>query len=171
MTLSSIYHVYLAKLRGYKIDGSPRMKQGAVIVIDRSSSISFGSGVELRKDSEIRAKNGSILNIGDSTVIDNGARVIANNSLVDIGKGCKIGFHTVINGGGGVFIGDDTKFYGFCYVQSSTHILDNSGNDTGEHSYDQVTVGSRVMIYANAVIKPGTTIQDNQIINWNEVYK
>ena len=145
------------------------MKRGALIVIDRSSNISFGSRVELRRDSEIRARNGAILLIGDSTIIDNGSRVIANNSVVDIGANCKIGFHTVINGGGGVYIGDKTKFYGFCYVQSSTHIRDNLNLDTGEHSYNKVNIGSNVLVYANAVLKPGTVIQDNKIINWHEV--
>ena len=171
MTLNSNFEIFIAKILGFDIEGWPKMSRGAKIIIDRSAKIVFGQGVLLRRNCELRANNNARLSIGDSTLIDNGVRIIAYGSSVEIGENCKIGFNTVINGGGGVKVGDYTKIYGFCYVQSSSHIIDDNYGDTGKHRYLQVNIGCNVLLYGNSVVKPGSKIPDNMIIEWNTVYE
>lgn len=82
-----------------------------------------------------------------------------------IGEGTWIGAFTVIDGSGGLTIGDG------CDIASGVHIYTHSsvlrcvsGREYPSVDRAPVTIGSRVFLGANAVVNMGVTIGDEAII-------
>jgi acetyltransferase-like isoleucine patch superfamily enzyme len=82
-----------------------------------------------------------------------------------VGAGTWIGAFTVIDGSGGLTIGED------CDVSSGVHIYTHSsakrcvsGRRFTEVERQPVTIGDRVFIGANAVINMGVSIGDEAVI-------
>lgn len=141
------------------------------ITITGNASITIGNSVIIKKAVELRAHNNAQIIIGDGCKIDDGVRIIATNgATVNIGANSKIGFHSVLNGGGGIEIGKKTSLYGFVYIQSSSHLI--KGNkpikDLG-FSHGKVKIGSNVLLGANTVILPSIEIANDCVIGANAV--
>lgn len=144
------------------------------VIRSRDSTIAFGNNVVLRKGVELRATDKSKLTIGDNSIIDNGVRIIAGNSKeLSIGEKSKIGYYSVINGGGGVKIADEVSLYGFVYIQTSTHLdrghlaIDQSGEQKYVHK--PVEIGTNSLIGAHVSILPGVSIGENVTVGANAV--
>lgn len=82
-----------------------------------------------------------------------------------IGRGTWIGAFTLIDGSGGLTIGEG------CDISSGVHIYTHSsarrcvsGRTFAEVEREPVTIGDRVFIGANAVINMGVTIGDESVI-------
>jgi len=83
----------------------------------------------------------------------------------EIGKGTWIGAFTVIDGSGGLRIGEG------CDISSGVHIYTHSsvkrcvsGRRHESVERERVTIGDRVFIGANAVINMGVTIGDEAVV-------
>jgi len=87
-----------------------------------------------------------------------------------IGEGTWIGAFTIIDGSGGLTIGQG------CDISSGVHIYTHSstrrcvsGRDYPTVDRAQVTIGDRVFIGANAVIMMGVTIGDESVVGAGSV--
>lgn len=161
-----IYNTSQIKVgKGLKCNSIPNL-----LVTDKAQ-IQMGENVIIMDNVEIRAHGNSKIIIGDGCKIDDGVRIIAaNDSVVQIGNKSKVGFHSVLNGGGGIRIGDNTSLYGFVYIQSSSHNFkgDSPTNQQG-FSHGSVSIGSNVLLGANSVILPDVLIEDDCLIGANAV--
>lgn len=169
MILRSNAGILWLQALGYKVTGRPRIEGKVRIKIDRSSEILFCEGVVLRNGAELRSLCKGQLEIGEGTTVDNGVRIIARNSTVKIGSQCKIGFYSVLNGGGGITIGDRTSLYGFVYVQSSTHTDRGESASSQKEAFvhNEVVVGNECLVYAHSILTPGTNLPDNTTVQWH----
>lgn len=163
-----VFNLYKIKYeKGLKVEGIPK------IVKTKNSEIIIGKNLLLRKNVEIRAVNGSKLIFGDNVRIDNGVRIIAaNRKKLEIGHNVKLGYYSVINGGGGVKICDNVSLYGFVYLQTSTH------HDKGHlfkkdaekiYSHQSIEIGCNTIIGPHCSIMPGVKIGTNTTIGANAV--
>lgn len=151
--------------KNLKVDSVPK-------IIVKNGEIIFGDNVYIKSSVEIRSIRNGQLQISNNCIIDNGVRIIAANTLTKLNNNVKIGFYSVINGGGGVEIGENTSLYGFVYIQSSKHIDKGSGlinNSNEKFSHSKISIGNNVLIGAHSSILPGAYISDNSTIDFNSV--
>lgn len=151
--------------RNFRCDSIPSLS-----AID--GSIVIGDNVIIKKYVELRSSRKGILEIGNSCILDRGVRIISANSITRFGNNVKIGFYSVINGGGGVEILDNTSLYGFVYIQTSTHIDKGEKIDlksSVKFIHKKVKIGRNVLVGAHTSILPGSVIEDNVTIAFNSV--
>ncbi|MGV3629847.1 MAG: acyltransferase [Bacteroidota bacterium] len=145
---------------GFRAARVPKLtlKPGCRLII--GDKVFIGAGVDLR------AYENCTLQIDSKCKIDDGVRIIAaNGNKVHLKSNTKIGFYSVINGGGGVEIGPDSSTYGFVYIQSSSHTATKeSGFSKDGYTHRNVHIGAAVLLGSHASISPGTQIEDNAII-------
>ncbi len=136
------------------------------LTLKPTAKLLIGDKVFIGASVDLRAYENCTLQIDSKCKIDDGVRIIAaNGNKVHLKTNTKIGFYSVINGGGGVEIGPDSSTYGFVYIQSSSH---TSGQDSGfskdGYTHQSVNIGKSVLIGSHSSVSPGTTIEDNRII-------
>ncbi|RAR70251.1 acyltransferase [Flavobacterium aciduliphilum] len=152
--------------KNFRCDSIPKF------IINNGSVIKIADSVIIRKNVELRSVNSGVLSIGNNCIIDNGARIIASNSEVILKDRVKIGYYSVVNGGGGVIIDEDTSLYGFVYIQTSTHQDKEKNFDKNSQPmfiHKSVKIGKKCLIGAHVSILPGASISDYQMIEFNSV--
>ncbi len=152
----------------FYIQGVPFLK-----IRGKTKNINFAENVSINGDIDIRNRENGKINVLNNVSIDTNTRfVAANNSLLQIGSGTKIGPYSIFNCGEDIIIGDDCIFAGFCYFQSSNH-----GFKKGEliknqnHTYGKISIGNGVWLGAHVIILPGTSIGDGVVVGANSVVK
>jgi acetyltransferase-like isoleucine patch superfamily enzyme len=96
--------------------------------------------------------------------------VIRGKQFISFGEDVWIGYFTLIDGSGGLEIGDKVSISSGVHIythDSTEYRAKNLNKDTENGSHIKrapVKIGSNVQIGANSVICPGVTIGDNVII-------
>lgn len=140
--------------------------------MDADARVQIGSNVELGRDVEIRAHGASEIVIGDDVRIDHGVRLLAANAAhVHIGDRCRIGLHTVFNGGDSITVGRNVLISGFVYLQTSQHRFCDGTKAIRDQGYNHlpVTVQDGAWLGAHVVVMPGITIGANSVVGSNAV--
>jgi acetyltransferase-like isoleucine patch superfamily enzyme len=150
----------------FNIQGVPYLK-----IRGRSNDIIIGNNISIYGDIDIRNReNGKIL-FGDNIAIDRNSRFIsANNAVLNIDAGCRIGPYSIFNCGDDVTIGRNTLIAAFCYVQSSNHGI-NKGEliKNQKHTYGKIKIGEDVWIGGHVNILAGVSIGDGAVIGAKSV--
>jgi len=134
------------------------------MVLKKNSNLKIGDNVVIGSNADIRVYENSFLIIEDNCKIDSGVRIIAaNGKTVHLESNTKIGFYSVVNGGGGVHIGKNCSTYGFVYIQSSFHEVKTSFSKT-DYLHSEVLIEDSVLIGPHSVIQPGSHILKNTIL-------
>lgn len=135
------------------------------IEIKSGGKIIFGENVIVKKRCDLRAYDNSSIILGSNCKLDDNVRIIAaNGNEVNIGDNVKIGFCSVLNGGGGISIGKNTSTYGYVYIQSSSHNINNKIFCKNSYSHQRVSIGDHCLISPFNKIGPGEIIEDSSII-------
>ena len=162
----------ILKLKGIKV-GQNFYIQGVPFLKIRGSArnIIIEENVSINGDIDIRNRENGKIKISKDVSIDTNSRfVVANNAILNIGTGCRIGPYSIFNCGDDISIGDDSIFGGYCYFQTSNH-----GIKKGEliknqrHTYGKIAIGEGVWIGAHVKILAGTSIGDGAVIGANAV--
>ncbi len=157
-----------------KIGKGVRIHPSSTFRIDHTSKIVINSNTVVRKFCEFRASNNSRIIIGVDNIIDNGVRIIStNSSLVDTANNVKIGFYSVLNGGGGIKIMEYTSLYGFVYLQSSFH-LDKGQyvkelSSSVQYLHKPIIIGKYCLIGAHSTVLMGSIIADYSKVEFNSI--
>ncbi|MEQ4788417.1 DapH/DapD/GlmU-related protein [Morganella morganii] len=135
-------------------------------IILGNGTIEIGDNVFIGRNVELRAYNDAKLIIESNCKIDNGVRIIAaKNATVLVRTGSKIGFYSVINGGGNVTIGPNSSTYGFVYIQSSAHVINKDiGFSKSDYTHEEINIGESVLIGPHSVLNPGTIVENNTVL-------
>ncbi len=129
--------------------------------------ITIGEGVVIEKYSRLLAngENAKII-IADYTTIYPYALLKANSGTISIGKGCSVNDYCVLNGFGGISIGDDVHIAAHTVIVASEHKYEKLGSP--DFSRDMqgkgIHIESSVWIGANSVILDGVTIGAHSVI-------
>ena len=136
------------------------------IVIGSSGHISIANDTVIKSNCDFRAYDNSSIVIGAGCKIDDGVRIIAaNGQNVILGNNVKLGFYSVLNGGGGIKIGRDSSTYGFVYIQSSSHSVSESNTfDKQGYKHLAITIEENCLIQPHCCIMPGSVIKAKSII-------
>jgi len=150
----------------FRADGLPR------VLLDQTAQIEIGSNVEFRRGVELRAHGNARITIESDVRIDRGVRILASNTAhIRIGRGCRIGLYSVLNGGDDIDIGIDSLISGFVYLQTSQHRFDDKTVAIAQQGYNHapVKVESGAWIAAHVVVMPGCTIGARSVVGSNAV--
>jgi acetyltransferase-like isoleucine patch superfamily enzyme len=102
-----------------------------------------------------RKNTAAFYGFGEETTCYNNALILGD---VKIGKQCWIGPNTVIDGTGGLEIGNN------CTISAGVHIYTHSSIEPNHIKYQKVKIGRNTYIGPNSVIQMGVNIGDNVII-------
>lgn len=112
-----------------------------------------GNNVDLR----LQSKN---VCISDSVVIDDDVRIVVpEHGTLIIDEGVKIGKGTIINVGGKLVIGENTSFYGYCYVQTSSWSFGSA--DIKLFEYYEIEIGRQCKLAPFTVISGNVVLKDH----------
>jgi acetyltransferase-like isoleucine patch superfamily enzyme len=147
-------------------DGVPR------ILIDKNAGLEIGDNLELRRNLEIRVHGSAKVIIGDNVRLDRGIRILAaNQSVIQIKKGTRIGLYSVLNGGDSITIGEKSLISGFVYLQTSMHGFKDKNFSVQDQGYDHLPISLEddVWIGTHVVILPGVTLGKGVVVGSNAV--
>jgi acetyltransferase-like isoleucine patch superfamily enzyme len=155
--------------RNFYIEGTPSLK-----IKGKASNIIIGNNVSITGDIDIRNRENGKLIIDDFVNFENDTRlVVANDATLHIKQGCSIAYHTVINCGCGICIGENTLIGGLVHIQDADHNYTQKNTlikDQG-YSYGKISIGNNVWIAANVTILKNVTIGDNCVVGAKAVVK
>lgn len=152
--------------RDFTSDSIPR------VLVDKDAVLEIGKKVEFRRNLEIRVHGRAKIIIEDNVRIDRGVRILAaNNAVIRIGKGTRIGLYTVFNGGDSITIGEKVLISGFVYLQTSMHGFASKGISVQEQGYEHAPVELKddVWLGTHVVIMPGITLEKGVVVGSNAV--
>ena len=162
----------ILKLKGIKV-GHNFYIQGVPFLKIRGSArnIIIEENVSINGDIDIRNRENGKIKISKDVSIDTNSRfVVANNAILNIGTGCRIGPYSIFNCGDDISIGEDCIFGGYCYFQTSNHgIKKGELIKNQKHTYGKISIGEGVWIGAHVKILAGTSIGDGAVIGANAV--
>jgi acetyltransferase-like isoleucine patch superfamily enzyme len=153
------------------IKGIRTFRSGAYVSFSadliQPGKISLGEGAVIEKNGRVYANRpGAKIEIGDYTTIYPYALLKANGGTIRIGEGCSVNDYCVLDGVGGITIGDDVHIAAHVVFVASEHDyaklgrLDFSLNMTGKG----IVIENSVWIGAGAVILDGVRIGTGSVI-------
>lgn len=139
----------------------------------KHGELSIGNNVQIGRNVDLRVYENCKLIIDDDCKIDDGVRIIAaNGSVVHLFEKTKIGYFSVLNGGGGIEIGPNSSTYGFVYIQSSEHELNRDNTfSKSKFNHNKIKVGASVLVGSHSVLLPGANIRSKQIVAPHSIIK
>lgn len=117
------------------------------------------------------SEHSKFIEIGEKTRIEQNAFLNAHWGYIKLGEDCFVGPNVIIQGYGGVEIGDRVMIAGNSFISSSNHIYndvtpaDFARLETGA----KITIGHHVWIGSNVNIVAGVTIGDFCVIGAGSV--
>jgi acetyltransferase-like isoleucine patch superfamily enzyme len=149
-----------------QIQGIPSLK-----IHGSPHDIQIGANVTITGDVDIRNRERGKIIIGDDVKLDTSCRLIAaNDAVLKIGAGCRIGAYTIFNCGEDVSVGDHTLMAGFCYIQSSNHGIRKGRLIKDQpHTYGRILIGRDVWLGGHVTVLAGVSIGDGAIIGAKSV--
>ena len=127
--------------------------------------LQVGRNVEI--DPRAFIARGGPVSLGDESVIRAGALLLPSSGSIDIGNKTSINQYTVINGQGGVTIGDSVMVAAFVAMFAANHNFENpalSILEQGTSTKGGIRIEDNVWIGTHAVILDGVTIGRGSVI-------
>jgi len=154
--------------RGLRCDGIP------IILVDKGAEIEFGNYVTLRSSVEIRCHGNSRIYISDDVRIDKGVRLLsANEAILRLHDGVRIGLFTVVNGGDSITIGANSLISGYVYLQASMHGYKKTGLIIKDQGYNHAPIELKqdCWLGAHVVVMPGVILEEGVVVGSNAVVR
>jgi acetyltransferase-like isoleucine patch superfamily enzyme len=98
---------------------------------------------------------------GESTTCYDNVLILGD---VTVGKHCWIGPNVILDGSGGLQIGDDVHISAGAQIYSHNTVQRALSADQAPTDYDATRIGSRVYIGPNAIIQMGVSVGDGVVI-------
>lgn len=141
------------------------------ILVTQNGRVEIGNDVIIRRHAEIRCHNNSRLILEDRVKIDRGVRILACfEGEVRIRAGAEIGLYSILNGAGGIDVGENAMVGGYVNIQASNHRLDPAKTIKSQGSdHLPVKIGADTWLGAHSTIVAGITIGDGSVVGANSV--
>ena len=139
-----------------------------------NKQLQVGRNVEI--DPRAFIARGGRVTLGEGAVIRAGAMLLPSSGSISIGNRTSINHYTVINGEGGVTIGDSVMVAAFVAMFAANHHFDDptlsileQGTSTkgGIKIEDDVWIGTHVVILDGVIIGKGSVIGAGSIVTKN----
>lgn len=106
------------------------------------------------------------IEIGNNSIIREGAILQSYGGSIKIGKKSAINAYCLIQGNGGVSIGDNTLIAANVQIFSANHVYESVAKkiQTQGETKKGITIGSDIWIGAGSIILDGVTISDGAVV-------
>jgi len=153
--------VYCSKLQneGVYIDQGARILGVGGIKIGRGTIVHKGATItaaELGGPDRLRCKHTGTIVIGEHCSIWPGVIIASFGGHIELGKNVSVNPHTVLNGYGGIRVGDDTRIAAHTVIVASNHVF----VDLHRPIYTQGLTGEGIDIGCDVWIGAGVRILD-----------
>lgn len=130
----------------------------------RCRNLAIGSNCEIDWSAVIM--NGGPVRIGDNTVIRTGAILQPTFGFITIGRDCSVGAYNVLDGTGGLIMGDMVRIGPHVCIYSANHIFDDPSVPICEQGIEpkKVEIRDDVWIGAGCRIVAGVTIGQGVVL-------
>lgn len=127
--------------------------------------ISMGVDCKIHCDVSLDASRSGRIRLGNGVTLNRYAYLQADVGGIELGERVEINNYTIVNGTGGVWIGDDTLIGPGVRIISYTHgILPGQVVRSQPAVGQPIVIGSGAWIGANAVILAGVTVGDGAVV-------
>lgn len=119
---------------------------------------------------ETRLYPNSYISLGRRSKIKQGGILRTYDGWIEVGDRTTIGEYTIIDGHGGVTMGNCCGIAGHCYISAQNHItIDNEMIRFEGETAEGIKIGNDVLISSNVKIVDGVTIGDGCFIGAGSV--
>lgn len=148
---------------------------GAIDMAIPRSRINIGQRVVIFGGATLVGKNdtGDTINIGSFSILERNSYINAHGGSVVIGEHVHVGVGCVLQGYGGLEVGDNTMLGPYVQVYTSNHRTSSPSLPRyllGEKTRP-VTIGRNCWIAANCIVLPGVCIPDESVLPASEVVR
>jgi acetyltransferase-like isoleucine patch superfamily enzyme len=156
--LGKLLFVLRQRLRGSRISPAAQIKA--------PSRIQLGVRCKIHRGADIDAAHGPGIRFADRVSIGRGALLQGSRGGIVIGAGTQVNNYAVINGAGGVAIGDDVLIGPHACIISYAHQYDRRDRLIREQGYRNasVRIGNDAWIGAHAVVLAGVSVGEGAVI-------
>lgn len=166
MNFYNIYYKILFRI--FKIKYGKNLKIRGKIFIENLMycNLEIGDDVEISPFVHLKFYKNTKIILKDKVKLDFFTRiVVANNSIVEIGKFSKIGKSTILNAGANIKIGEKNLIAQNCSINSSEHKFKKNLEiiNQGYH-HSEVILEDDIWLGANVIINPGSIIRKHSVI-------
>lgn len=132
----------------------------------KSKNIQIGDNVTFKGKIDLRNREDGIIIINNNVTIEENVRIVsARNGKVEIGNNTIITKGTIMNGGGNIFIGEDSIIGPYNVINANDHKTDlNLKIIHREFIYGDIVVDKGCWTGAFVSIKKGVHIEENSVI-------
>ncbi|MBI4985092.1 MAG: acyltransferase [Rhodocyclales bacterium] len=156
------FKTLLFSLRWRLANGS-RISTGAYL--KGHERIRLGRKCKIHDAASLDATRGALIDLGDQVTINRYAYLQGDRGGIRLGNRVEINNFTIVNGTGGVVVGDDTLIGPGVRLISYQHGIAAGASIRSQPTIaEPIRVGSGVWIGANAVVLAGVTIGDGAVI-------
>lgn len=169
--ITRLFVKFLVSGKSVKVGKNVQWEGIPCILVTQSGHVEIGNDVIVRRHAEIRCHNNARLIIEDGAKIDRGVRVLACfEGEVRIRTGAEIGFYSILNGAGGIDIGENAMIGGYVNIQASKHRLDPGKTIKAQGSdHLPVKIGADTWLGAHSTVVAGITIGKGSVVGANSV--
>lgn len=123
-------------------------------------------GKNCRIEWNVKFKGVNPIVVGDNTDIRDGAILIPHCGSIRIGKNSSIGAYNILDGSGGLIIGDEVRIGSHVCIYSANHLFSDKNKPIYLQglSLREVVINRDVWIGAHTTILPGVTINSGSVI-------
>lgn len=132
----------------------------------------FEIGKNSRIEWNVKIKGNAPIQIGDNISIRDGAILIPNNGSINIGNNCSVGAYNILDGTGGLTIGNQVRIGPHVCIYSANHRFRNKNIAIHKQGLDlnpvviedNVWIGAQVTILAGVKISSGSVIAAGAVV-------
>jgi len=152
------------RVRLHRVGRRPRLFP--FILISGGRRIALGDDARVESFVTLSAGRGGRVTIGEHCELRRFAQLEADSGYIELGHRCSVNQFCVLNGFGGIKIGNDVRIAAHTVILSSTHNHDNSRQTIHSQGMSalETVIGDDVWIGTHSVILGGVRIGSHVII-------
>lgn len=167
--------IFFLKCYGFKIGRNVLIKKNLNIIVNDPRNIILEDDIVIRENVEFKIRDKGKIKISKNVVLDNQTRLIsANEGNLFIDENSEVGFGTILIAAGNLNIGKSCMISNLVFISTSNHktkkniLIKSQGYENFDISIeDDVWIGRCATINSNLIIKKGSIIGANSLLNIN----